>query len=176
MFAGRGRFYPVIRQRIVKTLAYLADSPRFVDTIKRSIIKLERKARRLGLTPVARLNGTSDIPWELTTDVIQSFPSVQFYDYTKIVSRTRRAIPSNYHLTLSMSENNETDALEALRNGVSVAVVFRNANFPSQFLGHSVTTGDGSDLRFLDERGVIVALKAKGKAKSDASGFVKDVA
>lgn len=174
--AGRGRFYSVTRQRIVKTIAYLSDKPRFIESIKRSVAHLERKARRMGLNPVARLNGTSDIAWERTTDIVQSFPNVQFYDYTKIVARTRFDIPSNYHLTLSMSENNEKDALEALNRGVSVAVVFRDANFPSQFLGHNVTSGDGTDLRFLDERGVFVALKAKGKAKSDTSGFVKNTA
>lgn len=32
--------------------------------------------------------------------------------------------------------------------------------------------GDLHDLRFLDEKGKIVALKAKGDAKKDKSGFV----
>jgi hypothetical protein len=35
-----------------------------------------------------------------------------------------------------------------------------------------VINGDESDLRFLDPKGVIVGLKAKGKAKKDLSGFV----
>jgi hypothetical protein len=36
-----------------------------------------------------------------------------------------------------------------------------------------VFNGDESDLRFLDPRGVVVGLYAKGKAKKDTSGFVK---
>ena len=36
--------------------------------------------------------------------------------------------------------------------------------------------GDKNDLRFLDPKGVVVALYAKGKAVADGSGFVQDVA
>jgi hypothetical protein len=36
-----------------------------------------------------------------------------------------------------------------------------------------VFNGDDSDLRFLDPKGVIVGLYAKGKAKKDTTGFVK---
>jgi hypothetical protein len=32
--------------------------------------------------------------------------------------------------------------------------------------------GDRDDMRFLDPKGVVVALYAKGKAKQDQSGFV----
>jgi len=38
-----------------------------------------------------------------------------------------------------------------------------------------VIDGTETDLRFLDEQGVIVGLLAKGKAKKDISGFVVDV-
>ena len=36
----------------------------------------------------------------------------------------------------------------------------------------SVINGDESDLRFLDPRGVIVGLKAKGKARKVQTSFV----
>ncbi len=176
--AGRGRFYSITRARIVKTLAYHLDTPRFILTVKRSINSLLVKAKNKGLTPVVRLNGTSDILWERNTDIIQSFPLVQFYDYTKIVKRLNFTIPANYHLTVSLSESNETDALYALSKGYNVAAVFRKA-IPDTYLGYRVINGDSTDLRFLDAQGsgqgVIVGLKAKGKAKNDTSGFVKDV-
>jgi hypothetical protein len=35
-----------------------------------------------------------------------------------------------------------------------------------------VIDGDLSDLRFLDRTGVVVGVRAKGKAKKDVSGFV----
>jgi hypothetical protein len=35
-----------------------------------------------------------------------------------------------------------------------------------------VIDGDESDVRFLDEKGTIVGLRAKGTGKNDSSGFV----
>jgi hypothetical protein len=43
----------------------------------------------------------------------------------------------------------------------------------SSTINKMVINGDESDLRFLDPKGVIVGLKAKGKAKKDTTGFVK---
>jgi hypothetical protein len=37
-----------------------------------------------------------------------------------------------------------------------------------------VIGGDNSDIRHLEDKGVVVALYAKGKAKNDYSGFVFD--
>ncbi len=184
--AGRGRFYSINRARVVKTLAYHFDTPRFVTTVKKSIKSLLTKAKNKGLTPVVRLNGTSDILWERNTDIIQTFSDIQFYDYTKVVKRLNFEIPSNYHITVSLSESNEIDARFALSRGYNVAVVFRNADLPSEYLGAPVINGDATDLRFLDDRraigfklgtiavGAVIGLKAKGKAKNDTSGFVRD--
>jgi hypothetical protein len=55
-----------------------------------------------------------------------------------------------------------------------VGVVFRDRNFPAQYLGVPVIDGDETDLRFLDPPGVVVGLSAKGTAKMDESGFVVD--
>ena len=51
-----------------------------------------KQSKRLGLTPVFRLNGTSDISWEKYDmlpglNVFECFPEVQFYDYTKVLGR-----------------------------------------------------------------------------------------
>lgn len=173
--AGRGRFYSINRARLVKTLAYLFDTPRFIQTVKKSIRQLEAKAKKLDLIPVVRLNGTSDILWERNTDILQEFSHIQFYDYTKIAKRFLFEIPANYHLTFSLSEVNDADAALVLSRGGNVAAVFKTANFPTEFMGYRVVSGDETDLRFLDQRGVIVALKAKGKAKQDTSGFVRDI-
>lgn len=185
--AGRGRFYSIHRARIVKTLAYHFDTPRFMLTIVKSIRSLLVKAKNTGLTPIVRLNGTSDILWErlrFSTDpgidhnmstIMELFPDVQFYDYTKIAKRFLFTIPKNYHLTFSVSESNDADAKLVLSKGYSVAAVFRK-DLPVTLWGYPVTNGDETDLRFLDARGVVVGLKAKGKAKQDASGFVRDAA
>jgi hypothetical protein len=171
--AGRGAFASITRARIIKTLAYHFDKPRFVETIKKSIRSLIVKAENKGMTPVVRLNGTSDILWERTTDILQSFPNLQFYDYTKMGKRFLFNIPSNYHLTFSLAENNDADARLALSKGYSVAAVFRK-DIPASLWGFSVVNGDETDLRFLDPACVVIGLKAKGKAKRDTSGFVRD--
>jgi hypothetical protein len=140
-----------------------------------------RNAKKHGLTPVFRLNGTSDIRWEtipvsvkgiVYDNIMLAFPTVQFYDYTKIPNR--RNLPKNYHLTFSLAESNEDNAKIALANGLNVAAVFRK-KLPATYLGKPVVDGDASDLRFLDAKGVIVGLKAKGKGKKDTTGFVKDI-
>jgi hypothetical protein len=169
-FAGRGAFYSVMRARIVKTLAYLADKPRYITSVKCSIDKLIVKAKNQGLTPVVRLNGTSDITWELNTNIIQSFPDVQFYDYTKIVSRMFLVRPNNYHLTFSLSEDNEHHALTVIERGGVVAAVFSDG-LPKEYLGYPVHDADKNDLRFLDKPSSIAGLYPKAKAKKDKTGF-----
>ena len=85
----------------------------------------------------------------------------------------RRDLPKNYHLTFSLSEDNREQALSELADGRNVAVVFASENFPSKYMGYPVVSGVESDLRYLDAPGVIVALCAKGQAKTDTSGFVQ---
>ena len=101
---------------------------------------------------------------------------VQWYDYTKIANR--RNVPDNYHLTWSYSGANPkySDMMDtAVSNGMNVAVVFRTkGTIPASFKGLPTVDGDKNDLRFLDPKGVAVALYAKGKAKHDTSGFVQE--
>ena len=138
-----------------------------------------KQSKRLGLTPVFRLNGTSDISWEKYDmlpglNVFECFPDVQFYDYTKVLGRKVSGIP-NYHLTFSAADGNDLDVKKAILQGVNVAVVFgikKTQPMPETYNGLPVFNGDESDLRFLDPKGV-VGLYAKGKAKKDTSGFVK---
>ena len=105
------------------------------------------------------------------------FPTIQFYDYTKIYGRaigfaTDSNWPRNYHLTFSKKEKNGAKVAGDLDAGVNVSVVFASADLPSQYLGKRVVNGDESDLRFLDDKGVVLGLKAKGKGRKDTTGFV----
>jgi hypothetical protein len=105
--------------------------------------------------------------------IFEAFPSLQFYDYTKISNR--KNIPENYDLTYSYSgvQGYQKYVQIALSAGMRIAAVFRKrTEIPSSFMGLDVVDGDNSDLRHLDPLGVIVALYAKGKAKKDLSGFV----
>lgn len=157
-----------------KTKYFLEARADFLEQLRGEIHKAKRKAKRLGLRLAIRLNGTSDIVWEvLARDIMLEHADVQFYDYTKILARLRRPLPANYDLTFSRSEENDADCVEALKLGFRVAAVFHDINDAATlFDGHEIIDGDLHDIRFLDAQGAIVALKAKGKARRDSSGFV----
>jgi hypothetical protein len=162
--------------RIRKTLEYFEHTEAFMLQLSKDIHAAIRHAKRKGMIPAFRLNGTSDIRWENEPvlgyrNIMEMFPEFTFYDYTKL--NNRRNLPANYHLTFSRSESNEAQALEWLASGRNVAVVFRNA-LPEMWNGYYVIDGTETDLRFLDSRGVVVGLLAKGKGKRDMSGFVVD--
>ncbi len=179
--AGRGGMFKkgettnVIQQaRIRKTKYFFENRAAFFSELINDIVKTIKKAQKQNLIPVFRLNGTSDLSWEKYEilegrNIFQMFPQVQFYDYTKINNRKVSHIP-NYHLTFSAADGNDMDVRIAISNGMNVAVVFHNV--PETYLGRPVINGDETDLRFLDPKGVIVGLKAKGKAKKDTTGFV----
>lgn len=156
-----------------KTRFFAQDRAGFIAQLKQDIAKAIKQAERKGMIPVFRLNGTSDLAWE-KYGVIQAFPNVQFYDYTKIPNRKVGHLP-NYHLTFSQADGNDADVARAMANDMNVAVVFRKT-LPQEYKGRVVADGDDSDLRFLDAKNVIVGLKAKGKARKDTSGFVVDIA
>ena len=140
------------------------------DDIRKAIKQSEKK----GLVPVFRLNGTSDLSWE-KYGIIQKFPNVQFYDYTKVLGR-KVSYLSNYHLTFSAADGNDDDVRRAIKEKYNIATVFgikKSQPMPETYEGAPVFNGDESDLRFLDPKGVVVGLYAKGKAKKDTSGFVK---
>ena len=130
------------------------------------------------------MNGTSDIAFEkyevlrngqTYSNIFFAFPEVIFYDYTKILGRKINFIP-NYSLTFSAADGNDADVQKAIAQGYNVATVFgikKTLPMPETYLGRPVFNGDESDLRFLDPKGVVVGLYAKGRAKKDTTGFVK---
>lgn len=175
--SGRGRFASIQEARIRKTIWFFENRKTFMVQLVKDIQAAIRKANREGFVPTFRLNGTSDIRWETVPvdgfrNIMEMFPTVQFYDYTKLTNR--RNIPANYHLTFSRSEMNEADAVRMLSMGMNVAVVFDV--LPETWAGVKVIDGTETDLRFLDEKNVVVGLVAKGEAKVDDSGFVVEYA
>ncbi len=171
---GVPRMGPTIqRARIARTQAWHADRHGYEAHLVRELQRLKSYAESKDLVLVVRPNGTSDLP-ALAVNLAEALPEIQFYDYTKIPRPWRRQ-RENYHLTFSRSERNEVDCRQALSNGISVAVVFdtkKGEPLPEEYWGVPVVDGDDTDLRFLDPRGVVVGLRAKGPAKQDQSGFV----
>ncbi len=129
------------------------------------------------MIPAVRLNGTTDIKWE-NYSLLDKFPDLQFYNYTKWPPNLRECLPDNYHLTFSHSEAAASleRSKEWFERKVNTAVVFRG-ELPKTYLNKPVINGDDSDLRFTDPVGVIVGLKVKGKArpKETGKGFVVQI-
>jgi hypothetical protein len=183
--AGRGAFANVKRGRINKTLWFHRDRVGFLQQLIKDITALIKKANKEGMAAAVRLNGTSDIAWESIKvdgkNLMEHFPAISFYDYTKSPSRIARFMlgqfPTNYHLTFSRSEDpvNQADCKSLWATKVNVAVVFRGG-LPATWQGRPVIDGDVSDIRFNDPEGCVVGLKAKGKARKQDAGFVVQVA
>jgi len=174
--AGRGGMFKrgettnvIQKARIRKTNYFYDDRAGFMFDLMQDIKKGIRLANKLGLEPVFRLNGTSDLSWEkyeMTEgkNVFDVFAGIQFYDYTKVLGRKVKHI-ENYHLTFSKADGNDSDVAEALLQGMSVVAVYDK-------IPEGVPSADETDLRFLDPKGIMLGLKAKGRAKKDYSGFV----
>ena len=180
--AGRGGMFKkgentnmIQKARIRKTQYFFENREGFMQDLVTDIMKAVNFARRKGLVPVFRLNGTSDLSWEKYAvpmhgkNIFDAFSTLQFYDYTKVLGRKVKDIP-NYHLTFSAADGNDSDVERAIEQGMNVAAVFDE--IPTEYKGRPVFNADETDLRFLDPRGAVLGLKAKGRAKKDYSGFV----
>lgn len=180
--SGFGGMYKGVEAgRVKKTEYFLSNRNEFMFQLRKEI----ETAIRLNVDkaiPVFRLNGTSDLPFEKYKvfegkNIFELFPNVQFYDYTKNHLRMTKELPSNYHLTFSRSETNEVKALELLNAGFNVAMVFDK--LPETYKGFKVVNGDLDDLRFLDDKNVIVGLNYKkmtGKGADNTLAFTSGFA
>jgi hypothetical protein len=175
--AGMGKFSNVISARTNKTDFLLSDKLGFLTMLKNELVKISNKALKEKKQIAIRLNGTSDLDFigmaknQLNFDFLQ-LPNLVFYDYTKIYGKALKYKDSvNYNVTFSLAENSNLNEIkEALNLGINVSAVFKN-ELPGTFLGFPVIDGDFSDIEMLSNKGIILGLKAKGKAKKDTTGF-----
>ena len=180
--SGAARFDRVQQGKRNKTEYFLADRERFLAQLDAEVTKIEKRHENKDTIPVFRLNGTADIPFEKFKirdgkNIFELHPNVQFYDYTKNYIRMRKQQPSNYHLTFSMSETNREVTMELMNEGHNVAIVFGvkdESDLPKIFKGKKVINGDESDLRFLDDKNVIVGLKYKYLTGKGSKGVNQD--
>ena len=189
--AGRGGMFKkgestntIQQARIRKTKMFFENRSEFMAQLVKDIELGIKQSIKKDLIPVFRLNGTSDLAFEkyevvrngvLYRNIFEAFSDIQFYDYTKMLNRKVNNI-KNYSLTFSAADGNDSDVTKAIAQGYNIATVFgikKTEPMPEYYNGLPVFNGDESDLRFLDPKGVIVGLYAKGKAKKDNTGFVK---
>lgn len=173
--SGFGGMYNAVEKgRVNKTEWYLNNREEFMLTLEKEIGAAIKRHKDKAIVTF-RLNGTSDIRWEKIKvregkNIFELYPDVQFYDYTKNPLRFNNELPLNYHLTFSRSETNDKDVINLLKRGFNVAMVFNEV--PKMYLGYKVINGDESDLRFKDEKGVIVGLKYKFNTGKNADNKV----
>ena len=175
--AGRGAFSNVIKARQNKTEYYLQDKKAFINQLATELIKIDKKASKNKNQTLIRLNGTSDLDFifllkKYANFDISNYNNLHFYDYTKILGKVKKySNNKNYTLTFSRAEDNEQDIFQAVKYGANVSAVF-NGNLPKTYKGIPVIDGDKTDNEMLKYKGFILGLKAKGKARTDKSGFV----
>lgn len=165
------------KARITKTKLFFEQREFFMRWLQDEIAAAKKKAEAAGMTFSVRLNGTSDLsPEQFHLDgknILELFPDVQFYDYTKVYKRIQLTKKySNYDITYSYSGTNSVECMDALLQDVRIAVVFEE--LPETFWGFPVIDGDAYDMRYLDET-VIVGLKYKKvrtKLDQEKSKFV----
>ena len=169
--------------RIKKTNLFYNNRARFMEILVHEIESKRARAKRLGYGFSVRLNGTSDLSPIAFKDpisgknILELFPDVQFYDYTKVYNRVKlmEQYP-NYDLTFSYDGYNWDECERFLQNGGKVAVVFysENETLPKQFRGYNVVDANGYDMRYLDPKGSIMGLHYHKTANDYKSGkFVK---
>jgi len=156
------------KSRVLKTKLFFEEREFFMRWMIDEIITTKMKADKLGYKFSVRLNNTSDISPEMfyikkglkSINILQLFPNVQFYDYTKVYSRIELTKKyKNYDLTFSFSGYNIDECMKAIKNKIRVAVVFKKV--PAKFWGLKVIDGDAYDMRYHDRKNVIVGLKFK---------------
>jgi hypothetical protein len=199
--SGQLAFDHARNARTWKTTLFMGDRDLFARLIMLESISHVRKARRLGMTPAIRVDGSSDTGFgaKLAHALWESgFKDARVYDYTKVEQRAikwaRGGFTPNYHVTFSRSGDNEQSVQNVLNAGGNVAAVFsakpgrknRKAEpLPDTYKGSAIIDGDylHGDARFLDprsERGTVVGLrfkqnKARTKAIANAGAFVINV-
>jgi hypothetical protein len=177
----------IMRSRLARTILWNTDRARFLEMLAYELGRERQTAQRNGETLIARGNVVSDIDWAgKHRAIVEMFPDVIWYGYTKNPLAFDRwatgQYPANYHLVFSRSEKNEVAALTFLARGLNVSVIFDTVYssqskkpLPATWKGLRVIDGDETDLRFLDPRGVVVGLRAKGRLRQPSfanHGFV----
>jgi hypothetical protein len=166
--------------RIKKTKLFYNDRDLYMDILIHEINRDRSYAERHGMEFSVRLNGTSDLSPEIMKkdgkNILEIFPDVQFYDYTKVYNRTKlMKFYPNYDITFSYDGYNWDQCEQFLNDGGKVAVVFDSETMPKTYKGYKVIDANGYDMRYLDPKGCIMGLEFHPIAKDGKVLYAKDI-
>ena len=165
--------------RIKKTKLFYNDRDLYMDILIHEINRDRKYAEKKGMEFSVRLNGTSDLSPEIMKkdgkNILEIFPDVQFYDYTKVYNRTKlMKFYPNYDITFSYDGYNWDQCEQFLKDGGKVAVVFDSEKMPKTYKGYKVIDANGYDMRYLDPKGCIMGLEFHPIAKDGKVLYAND--
>jgi len=173
LYGGEGPYRSGPRlSQYLKTEALVVNPEAFTTTLIKQIEAFRNEAKELDYYPAIRLNVTSDLAGKYLQPIIDMFPDVMFYDYTKLI--TAKPVAANHHLTYSSTgasqvvngeniynkESNWDQMVNTvLPSGRNVAMAFTSRNDMPEFVKDERTgktfevwNGDEYDARFLDPK------------------------
>lgn len=151
------------RSRINKTRLFYNDRNTYMDILIHEIERDKKYAKAHDMDFSIRLNGTSDLSPEIMAkdgkNILEMYPDVQFYDYTKVFTRVRLMnVYKNYDLTFSFDGYNWDECEKFLQMNGKVAVVFDTEDLPKTYKGYKVVNANEYDMRYIDPKGCIMGL------------------
>jgi len=170
LYGGEGQWRSGPRlSQYLKTEALVVNPEAFAIAMIKQIESFRKAARDLDYHPAIRLNVTSDFNPSTFENIINMFPDVTFYDYTKLDTKP---IAPNHHLTYSSTgasqvvdkktifnkfSNWDRMVDKILPSGRNVAMAFTSRSSMPKFVKDERTgktfevwNGDEYDARFLD--------------------------
>jgi hypothetical protein len=205
LYGGEDQFRQGPRlSQYLKTEALMLNPEAFGVLLSHEIQSFVNKTKAMDYQPAIRLNVTSDIPPKVYKAIIDAFPNVMFYDYTKLFGN--KSIAPNHHLTYSSSGASQRVGNELIVNklstwdkdvqkllgGDNVAMAFTSRKSMPKTVrdektgeNFEVWNGDNYDARFLDPKrddgkGYIIGLTNKDRtvkpeeAAKQYDGFFMD--
>lgn len=181
---GQGRLKSSKVARIGRTIVFDCFREDFRRLLTIEIKIAELKAQKIGAKLAMRLNVATD-HWQFAEEIAALFPSIVFYDYSAIPNAVRKQSNVQRIYSLKDGDCRLSKALEILKEGHGVAVVFdiesrSKAPLPATWQGVPVIDGDLNDLWFTRKPAngaFVVGLRVKGNAKqveiAKASGFAQ---
>ena len=182
-----GRLPMAKKAMINRTKLLYQDNDLFKKTLVNELKKAKKSAIKKSKKLAYRPNGTSDRIDEVLYLLNHDDKDLMFdqlYDYTKDFQRVLDYQGyKGYNLTFSYDGLNSLETKFLLKNKIAnVSVVMttkRNEELPKTYnlngIDYPVLDGDKHDLRFTENKGYIIGLRAKGKAIKNNGTFVQSI-